>query len=277
MTKVDFHIHTTFSDGILTPTQVVKRASKNSVKFLAITDHDTVSGIDEAIIEAAKLNIKLIPGIELSTNYNKESIHILGFFKDHSYINDAFIGALDNIKNERIIRAKKMISKLKEIFNIEINYFDIMLDGKDVLARPHIAKEIIKAGYPYTMDEIFEKLIGNDCPAFIPTTKLSIEDGIKLLKKYNALVFLAHPILIKKSPLEDFLNLGLDGIEAIYVQNSPSQEKSLVEIALHNNLLISAGSDCHGDFENDKRHGDIGCMEMKDLYLENFLSAYLNS
>ena len=276
MTKVDFHIHTTFSDGILTPAQVVKRASTNGVEYLAITDHDTVSGIDEAILEATKSNIKLIPGIELSTNYNNESIHILGFFKDNSYINDDFIGTLDSIKNERIIRAKKMISKLKEIFDIEINFLDIMLDGKDVLARPHIAKEIINAGYPYTMDEIFEKLIGNDCPAFIPTTKLSTQDGIKLLKKYNALVFLAHPILISKSPITDFLDLGLDGIEAIYFQNSSLEEKSLIELALNNNLLVSAGSDCHGDFENDKRHGDIGCMEMKDIHLENFLSTYLD-
>ena len=276
MTKVDFHIHTTSSDGILTPKEMVQIAFENGVKYLAITDHDTVSGLDDAIKEATKLNIKLIPGIELSTNYNNESIHILGFFKDNSYINDDFIKALDGIKNERIIRAKKMISKLKEIFNIEISFEAIMLDGKDLIARPHIAKEIIKAGYPYDMEKIFEELIGNDCPAFIPTNKLSTEDGIKLLKKYNALVFLAHPILIKKSPIDDFLNLGLDGIEAIYFQNSPEEEKSLIEIALNNNLLVSAGSDCHGDFKNDKRHGDIGCMNMKDEYLENFLSAYLD-
>ncbi|HEY5524571.1 MAG TPA: PHP domain-containing protein [Clostridium sp.] len=276
MTKVDFHVHTTSSDGVLTPKEVVKIASNNGVEYLAITDHDTVSGLDEAIKEAAKLNIKLIPGIELSTNYNKESIHILGFFKDDSYINDEFIKALDGIKNERIIRAKKMISKLKEIFNIEISFEAIMLDGKNLIARPHIAKEIIKAGYPYDMDKVFKELIGNDCPAFIPTTKLSTEDGIKLLKKYNALVFLAHPILISKSPIDDFLSLGLDGIEAIYFQNSHEDEKSLIEIALNNNLLVSAGSDCHGYFKNDKRHGCIGCMTMKAEYLENFLSAYLD-
>lgn len=276
MTKVDFHVHTTSSDGILTPKEVVQIASKNGVKYLAITDHDTVSGLDEAIKEADKLNIKLIPGIELSTNHNKESIHILGFFKDDSYINDELIKALDGIKNERIIRAQKMISKLKEIFNIEISFEAIMSDGKKLIARPHIAKEIIKAGYPYDMDKIFEELIGKDCPAFIPTNKLSTEDGIKLLKKYNALVFLAHPILITKSPIDDFLSLGLDGIEAIYFQNSPEEEKSLIEIASKNNLLVSAGSDCHGDLENDKRHGDIGCMKMKDEYLENFLSAYLD-
>lgn len=276
MTKIDLHIHTTSSDGILTPKEMVQIAFENGVKYLAITDHDTVSGLDDAITEATRLNIKLIPGIELSTNYNNESIHILGFFKDSSYIDDDFITALDNIKNERVIRAKKMISKLKEIFDIEINFEDIMLDGKDIIARPHIAKEIIKAGYPYTIEEIFEKLIGNNCPAFIPTNKLSTEDGIKLLKKYNALVFLAHPILIKKSPINDFLNLGLDGIEAIYFQNSPEEEKLLVQIALNNNLLVSAGSDSHGDFENDLRHGHIGCMNMNDEFLENFLSAYLD-
>lgn len=267
MVKVDFHTHTTYSDGILTPSQVVQRAFNNDVKYLAITDHDTVSGLDEAFLEAKKANIKLIPGIELSTNHNKESIHILGFFRDDSYKTPEFIEYLNTLKDRRKIRAKKMVEKLDQFFDIKISYDNVLHRGKDVVARPHIAQEILSAGYPYDTEYIFQNFIGKECPAFVPTTKLSTEDGVNLLNKYNAAVFLAHPVLITKSPLEDFLSMGFDGIEAIYFQNTKDQEKELVSFALNNNLAISAGSDCHGDIYGDLRHGDIGCMDLPEEFL----------
>ena len=274
MIKVDFHVHTTSSDGLLTPSEVVKRAAKNQVKFLAVTDHDTISGIDEALIQAEKCDVKLIPGIELSTTHNDESIHLLGFFKDDTYKNPDFNKILYTLKNKRIVRAEKMVKKLKEIFNIEINFENVLKRGEDVVARPHIAQEIISAGYPYDMEYIFNNFIGKGCPAFVETTKMTTEEGAALLKKYNALAFLAHPVLIKKSPLSDFLNIGLDGIEAIYFQNTPEDEKNLIKFANENNLLISAGSDCHGNIKDDIRHGDIGSMELPQEFLNKFISAY---
>lgn len=276
MIKVDFHTHTTSSDGVLTPSDVVKRAFKNDVKYLAITDHDTISGLEEAKAEANNLDITIIPGIELSTNHNKESIHILGFFRDDSYKSPEFLEYLDTLKNRRIIRAKEMVEKLDTELNIKISFENVLKRGKDVVARPHIAEEIISSGYPYDIEYIFDNFIGKDCPAFVPTTKLSTEEGVKLLKKYNALVFLAHPILITKSPLEDFLSMDFDGIEAIYYQNSPSQEENLINIANSNNLYISAGSDCHGNIDGDIRHGDIGCMTLPEKYLTPLLNKLLN-
>ena len=276
MIKVDFHTHTTSSDGVLTPSDVVKRAFKNDVKYLAITDHDTISGLEEAKAEANNLDITIIPGIELSTNHNKESIHILGFFRDDSYKSPEFLEYLDTLKNRRIIRAKEMVEKLDTELNIKISFENVLKRGKDVVARPHIAEEIISSGYPYDIEYIFDNFIGKDCPAFVPTTKLSTEEGVKLLKKYNALVFLAHPILITKSPLEDFLSMDFDGIEAIYYQNSPSQEENLINIANSNNLYISAGSDCHGNIDGDIRHGDIGCMKLPEKYLNPLLKELLN-
>ena len=276
MVKLDFHTHTTSSDGILTPKEMVQRAFNNDVKYLAITDHDTISGLDEAFNEADKLHIQLIPGVELSTNHNKESVHILGFFRDDSYKDPEFIAYLQTLKDKRKIRAARMIEKLKEIFNIEISLENVLNRGRDVVARPHIAQEIISAGYPYETEYIFQNFIGKDCAAFVPTNKLSTEDGVNLLKKYNASVFLAHPILIKKSPLEDFLTMGFDGIEAIYFQNSKAEEDNLIHFALENNLLISAGSDCHGDIEGDLRHGDIGCMTMPIEFLDKILDNILH-
>lgn len=275
MTKVDFHVHSTCSDGLLTPENVVKRAYEKSVKYLALTDHDTVSGLDIAKAKAKSLGINFIPGIELSTNYNKESIHILGFFKDESYKDKKLINYLDELKERRNIRAIKMIEKLKEEFNIIIDKDKLFKKANgNVIARPHIAYEIIESGYNYTKDEIFKKLIGKDCPAYVPTTKISPEEGINILRKHNALVFLAHPILIKKSPITDFLSFGFDGIEGVYFQNSKDDEKRFINFALENNLLISAGSDCHGDFNGDTRHGDIGCMNLEEKYLKAFCNEY---
>lgn len=271
MPKVDFHVHTNKSDGILSPKEVVDRAYKNGVEILAITDHDTINGLSEAIDEAKVRNIKLIPGIEFSCNYNNESIHLLGFFGDDSYKSEDFIEILNNIQEKRLLRAKKMIEKLSDEFNININFEDVLKHGKNIIARPHIAKAIIDAGYPYTHDYIFDNFIGKDKPAYVPTNKITIEEGIELLHKFNALVFLAHPVLIKNSPLEDFLKFNLDGIEAIYFLNSKEDEKYLLNFAKEHNLLVSAGSDCHGDFKNDKRHGDIGNMTLKDEYLSKLL------
>ena len=175
-----------------------------------------------------------------------------------------------------LIVASYILQKLKEVFNIEISLDNVLKRGKDVVARPHIAQEIIAAGYPYEFEYIFQNFIGKDCPAFVPTTKLTTEEGVKLLKKYNALVFLAHPKLIHNSPLEDFLNMGFDGMEAIYFQNTSDEEKYFLNFANKHNLLFSAGSDCHGNVEGDERHGDIGAMNIKENLLQKFLDSYNN-
>ena len=270
MIKADFHVHTSSSDGVLSPKEVVFKAYKNNVKYLSITDHDTVSGLDEALVESQKYDISFIPGIELSTQYNNESIHILGYFKDKSYNNQNFIQELDKIKNHRIIRAQKITKKLDDEFNIKISFEKILKESKDTIARPHIAKAIIDAGYDYSHDEIFDKFIGKDSKAYVPTLKLSTEYGINLLKKYNALVILAHPKLIKNTTIEELIKMNIDGIESIYYQNTTEETNYYLNIAKEYNLLNSCGSDFHG-IQNDTRHGDIGSMEISSENLSNLL------
>lgn len=264
MTKVDFHVHTSASDGVISPKKVVDRAYRNGVSILAITDHDTVNGLPEAINEAKIKDIKIIPAVEFSCNHNNESIHLLGFFKDDSYKSKEFLEILDSIKRRRILRAEEMVKKLYDIFEIKIDFKDVLKYGESVIARPHIAKAIMDAGYPYTQDYIFDNFIGKDRPAYVPTNKITIKEGIDILHKFNAIVVLAHPILIKNSPLEEFLKFDLDGIEAVYFLNSKEDEEFLLSFAREHNLLVTAGSDCHGDFINDKRHGDIGDMSLDD-------------
>ncbi|MGL4569796.1 MAG: PHP domain-containing protein [Clostridium sp.] len=276
MKKADFHIHSNLSDGLLSPKDMVERAYKNGVSILALTDHDTVNGLLEAKTECERRDIKFIPGVEFSCNHNGESIHLLGFFKDNSYETESFLEVLDSVKKRRIYRAKEIVLKLKDIFDIDINFDDVLKYGENVVARPHIAKAIMDAGYPYTQDYIFDNFIGKGQPAYVPTNKITIKEGIDLLHKYNALVFLAHPILINNTPLSDFLEFNLDGIEGVYFLNSKEQESKLIQFADEHNLLVSAGSDCHGDFINDKRHGDIGDMYLDDKHLNLILNKLNN-
>jgi len=273
MLKADFHIHTTSSDGTLSPKEVIQRSYKNNVKYLSITDHDTLTGLNEAIEESLKYDITLIPGIELSTQHNNESIHILGFFKDDNFKNEELTKELNKIKNHRIIRAENITNKLKEEFNIEINFNKIRKDAQDTIARPHIAREIVNCGYPYTHDEIFNNFIGKGCKAYVPTLKLSTYDGVKLLKKYNALVFLAHPKLILNTNIDEFFEMNFDGLESIYYQNTQAENQHFLKLANEHNLLVSCGSDFHGSLKTDTRHGDIGSMELPYEYLSKLLSA----
>lgn len=271
MFKCDLHTHSICSDGRFKPKEIIEMAKKRNLDYISLTDHDTLTGINEAILEAKKLNINFIPGIELSTEYNGESIHVLGFFNKEDYKNPELNKLLADLKEKRISRAYKIVENLKNLHNIELDINKVLANGKDTIARPHIAKAIIDAGYNYDHEYIFKNFIGNDCPAYVPSTKLSTKDGIKLLKDFNALVFLAHPILVKKTPINELIALGFDGIEAIYYRNTESDTKNLIKLAKENNLYISCGSDCHG-IPNDKSHGNVGDVNIpKDDSIINML------
>lgn len=271
MTICDLHTHSTASDGTSSPTEVVKRAKAANVKYLALTDHDTVSGIEEALDAAKGLEITFIPGIELSTYFNKESVHVLGFFKGDGYKDTELIDFLNSIKRKRIERAEKIVENLAKFHDIHITLESIMKNGKDTIARPHIAKAIIDAGYNYDKEYIFEHFIGNDCPAYIPSVQIDTKEGVKLLKKHGAVVVLAHPVLLKKSSFQDVLALGFDGLEGIYPMNSEEDTEKFLSYAKEHNFITSCGSDSHGG-EDDLKHGSLGSMEMDEEWLTKFLT-----
>ena len=271
MTICDLHTHSTASDGTSSPAEVVKRAKAANVKYLALTDHDTVSGIEEALDAAKGLEITFIPGIELSTYFNKESVHVLGFFKGDGYKDTELIDFLNSIKRKRIERAEKIVENLAKFHDIHITLESIMKNGKDTIARPHIAKAIIDAGYNYDKEYIFEHFIGNDCPAYIPSVQIDTKEGVKLLKKHGAVVVLAHPVLLKKSSFQDVLALGFDGLEGIYPMNSEEDTEKFLNYAKEHNLITSCGSDSHGG-EDDLKHGSLGSMEMDEEWLTKFLT-----
>lgn len=272
--KADLHLHTSASDGKLTPKEVVDEAIKANLNIMAVTDHDTIAGVEEAAAYGDSLGIEVIPGIELSTYHNNESIHILGYIRDQGYKNTNFKNTLQELIDYRIKRGQMIVENLNKYFNIKLSYEKILEEAKGVIARPHIAKAIVEAGYEYSWDYIFENIIGEKSPAYVPKKNLTIEEGIKLLRSVNAVVVLAHPVLIKKTPIEELLKFPFDGLEAIYYRNSKEDTERYLELATKHKKLITAGSDFHGLSENDRSHGSVGCVSLSGADLDRFMEAY---
>jgi len=259
--KADLHIHTKYSDGAYTVQEIL--SFTKDLDYIAITDHDTFSGAKEAY---NLNNTKTIVGIELSTDYYGESVHILGYFRNLEDI-EALEVLLVNQQQNRINRAKLISQKLKDIFNIEIAFDDI--SKPESITRGTIADAIISKGYPYSRIEIFSKMLGDGQPAYIPSTKLSTKAGIEVIKVNNGVAFLAHPILLKRTNILDIIKLGIDGIEAIYPLHNKRMEKQYRVLAKEHQLLISGGSDFHDC--NDGLHGNIGSSYLSNNDLDKFL------
>ena len=268
----DFHLHTNASDGKLSPKELINAAYKSGLDIIAITDHDTTLSVEEAIREGLDKNIRVIPGIELSTIHNNESIHILGYFKDDKYKDEDFQNFLKDMDNYRIVRAKKIVENLDTFFKIKLDYDKILEDAKGVIARPHIAKAIMSAGYRYDWKYIFDNLLSNDSPAYVQTKKISTAEGISMLKRLNALVVLAHPVLIKNSSIDEMLTFNFDGIEAVYPINTKKQKSFFKAKAKEYDKFITAGSDFHGITTSDTSHGVIGSVFLS----HNELTAFVN-
>ncbi len=270
--KGDFHIHTKYSDGKYTPREVIDFAKKNSLDVIAITDHDTVAGVEEAVRLGEESNIKVIPGIELSTTHEGESIHVLGYFKDENMISNEFREHLSNIHLQRYKRAAEMVDRLDKAFSIKISLEKIMKDTSGVIARPHLAKAIIEAGYNYEWNYIFENIIHRESPAYVPSVKMTTEEGLDLLSSAGALKVLAHPALIKKSNVELLLKMGFDGMESRYYSNSIEETDRYLRMAAEHRKLVTAGSDFHGIAETDHSHSmEVGSVFLEKEEIQNFM------
>lgn len=263
--KADLHTHTNFSDGKYSVGELMDFAIYNHLDIISITDHDTFDGVKLA--STLDKNIKLIYGIELSTFRNDESVHILGYFKTLKNI-EIMEPILHEQLSKRKNRANQILELLKLHFNIDLN--PDFIKNTESITRGSIAREIIKQGYPYTNREIFDKMIGDGCPAYIPSSKLDTRSGIKLIKDCGGLAVLAHPMELKKNDRVDIINLGIDGIEAIYATHR-DQEGIYRELAKKYNLFITGGTDFH--YFNDGRHGNIGSTTINGEDLEIFLKV----
>ncbi len=240
---LELHSHTTCSDGSLSPAELVKFAAEKGVRALAITDHDTMAGWDEAIAAATPLNLEIVPGLELSTVYNGRSMHILGFYPDQEKLLEPLQERVEGRKR----RARAMAAKLAELgYPIELPD----LSGSMAPGRPHIASALKKAGHVTSNREAFDRFLKDDGPAYVPYEKFTAQEGIALLTQCGAVSVWAHPYIFRGGTVEailpELVKAGLMGVEVYHPTHSPSQTRQLEEYCQTYGLLMTGGSDYHG-------------------------------
>lgn len=258
---IDLHTHSSESDGSLSPAEVVYAAKKAGLCAVALTDHDTISGVEKAIIAAESVDIELIPGIEISTEYclpdTKENkrIHIIGL-----YINskDAILNKrIEDLRAERIRRNKAIVDSLQKE-GIPITIKDLVGENDDrIITRVNIAQFLYEHEYVETFNEAFHKYLDEGCPCYVKSSKMTPMEAVGLIKQANGIAVLAHPMIYRMSEkqLRRLVNVlketGLDGIEAYYSTYTYEDQEVVMNIAKEKRLLISGGSDFHGNAKSD--------------------------
>ncbi len=242
--RYDLHSHSSASDGVLSPAQLVRRAATAGLDGLALTDHDTVGGIAEATEAAESLGIELIPGIELSIQVGDQDIHMLGYWIDHE--DPDLVAALAELADMRQRRAELMVEKLVAM-GMELHYDDVLEQaGEGNPGRPHVAKALMARGHIHSMEEAFERFIGDDGPAYVPKSLMDIERGFKLLARHRAVPVFAHPALCDfEALLPEFISRGLAGLEVHHPKHTELQRKRLTAICAELDLVATGGSDFH--------------------------------
>lgn len=250
--KFDLHNHSRYSDGLHTVKEVIDLASKQGLDGMALTDHDSVFGVDEAYTYGKEKGIFVVKGLELSTYYKNQTVHIVALFKKNIVPKEIYDFS-KNVIDTRLARARKMMENIKRIFNVNVD-FDLLFNNATIVTRGNMFQCLIKSNPGYDVDKL-NYMVSNDSEAYIPASKLDTVDGLKMLKENNAICILAHPTEIKnRQLLDEIASLGFDGIEARYPKNLENEEEEFTALAKKYNLFVSAGSDFHGDV----KHAMIG-------------------
>lgn len=258
MKRIDLHVHSTRSDGTYSPTELVDYAIKKGLAAFALTDHDCVDGLDEAITYADSLRQTnpeaplVIPGVEFSTEYKGSDVHIVGLYID--YKSTEFQKYLVDFVESRTLRNQKMCKLLQEGAGMDISYETLLETFPDcVITRAHYARYMMSKGYVKSISEAFERYIGDHCPYYIPREKVTPAQAIELILSAGGIPVLAHPLLygMGKARLDalvaELKDAGLIALEAIYSTYSASDEREMRALAAKYDLGISGGSDFHGD------------------------------
>lgn len=243
--RADLHIHTSLSDGTVSPEDVVLEASKHGINIIAITDHDTIKGIERAVIAGRKYNVKVIPAIELSSFLFTSEVHILGYFID--YKDDFLCKQLERMYEQRVERIYEMVHKLSKL-NVLIDPQDVLdIAGGSPPGRLHLAESIWKSGYSADIKEPFYKFIGDNGPAFVPSKSLTPFGAIELIVKVGGVPVIAHPFKTDSYfIIPELVEKGLEGVEVYYPMQKESIDAQYLKLAREYNLVVTGGSDFHG-------------------------------
>jgi 3',5'-nucleoside bisphosphate phosphatase len=254
---IDLHIHTTASDGSLTPAEILSLACELRLGAIAITDHDTIQGSREALQIGIPSDIDFVTGVEISAAYppflsGSGSFHILAyaFRVDDSQLSRA----LDTLRQARLDRNPKIVARLRDL-GLAVSIDDIRKEAGDVqIGRPHIAQVLIKKGYARSIDEAFDKFLGNGRPAYVDKYRIRCAQAIELIVHAGGIPVLAHPGLLNiedehhfEQLIRNLMDIGLQGLEVYYPEHRPDQIQQYRKLAKRYRLLVTGGTDFHGD------------------------------
>ncbi len=256
MKYIDLHVHSNASDGSCTPEEVVDLAREAGLRYFALTDHDTVAGVEQAIAYADQFkDIDVIPGTELSCYYRNREIHIVGLFVDHR--DPEFLSALKELEIARDNRNKKMVQNFVDA-GIDLTMEELQHGNPNsIITRAHFARVLVEKGICRTKDEAFDKYLGIGCTFYLPKPQVTPEHVLSMICKAGGVAILAHPYSYHFSRsevealLDNLIPLGLSGMECYYSTYDMGQTQELRSIALSRNLLVSGGSDFHGAVKPD--------------------------
>ncbi len=279
MKYADLHVHTIFSDGTYSPEQVIIEANLLGFSAIAITDHDILDGIELAIAAGEQYGVEVISGVELSAESDGEEIHILGFCVDR--FDQQFQQKLREFRESRRTRAMMMVDKLNQL-GMDIEYDDVLkrADSSSV-GRPHVAAALVENGYVDTASEAFYRFLGDGGPAYVGKHKLSPAEAIAMILDAGGVPVLAHPGVLQQSIIPEMVSLGLMGLEVFHPYHTAQVSDYYFDLARRYNLLITGGSDCHGQAKGKMTMGSVrlpyeyvdALKEARDYVLQNLEAA----
>jgi len=278
--KIDLHMHTTASDGTLTPKQLVEKCSQLGLEVIAVTDHDNTTAVEAVNEAAADYSIEVVPGIEISTYRGEAEYHILGYFIDLE--NDSLLGLTEAIIDSRIDRTHEMVEKLTEL-GYPLEFSDVKKYASGVsLGRPHIARALVEKGYVDSISDAFnDEMIGGGGKAYVEKKKVLPVEAIKVILKAGGVPVIAHPHLINHgSPLDKeeiarLKDVGLKGVEVYQSKHNKKTSKKYKKIAEELDLLITGGSDYHGENSPGILPGDKGIDREDFEKLQTFAASLI--
>ena len=270
MSYIDLHLHSIHSDGCFSPRQIVEKAVKKSLKAIALTDHDSISGFEELSHWGNHYGLEVMQGIELSAEHQGRDTHILGYGFDHRHAQ--LVEYIDKFKQSRLERAHRIVENLQKM-GLDMSIDDIRIPRGCSVGRPHIAKALIEKGYVRDFNQAFNRYLGERSKAYVAKFKISVSRVTDLIHAAGGAAFLAHPGLrIKEKDLYAIIRSGIDGIEVIHPKHDERAAAYFQRITEMETLLRSGGSDCHGLTAD----GAIGNMNVPHRFLEE-IKAYLKS
>lgn len=248
---IDLHTHSTFSDGTDPPERVVELAAGAGCSAVALTDHDTMAGLDRARARAAELGVTLVPGCEVSCAYATGSAHVLVYFAD------AHEGPLQvelaQLRRDRVARNRRLAERLQNL-GLDVTYQEIVAEaaGEESAGRPHVAAVLVRHGYAESIPDAFDRWLGTGAPAYVPKARLDPGALTAAARQAGGVTVLAHPLTLGLDPealdraVSELAAAGLSGIEAYYARYTPETRRELVALAERHDLVATGGTDYHG-------------------------------